>query len=123
MRYWALNYLILDFNRDVPNPFVVSLKRRLLCDWDFLLFNTLIGSYGLSFNSNAGWGWSKIIWDLIEVAGNSVYGKRGSRGCYLDEFLAEFNSFEDYERIYIEDEGEENEGFSILLIIVQDKKL
>jgi len=119
-RYCALNYLILGLNQNIPNPFIVSLKNWFSCTWDFLLFNTLIGSYGLSFGLNVGYGWSKIIWDLIEVTGNSVYGKRGSRGCYLDKFLAEFNNFEDYEKVYVEGEGE---GFPILFIIVQDRKL
>jgi len=121
-RCFALNYLILDVEQDIPNPFFVSLRHRFGCAWDLLLFNTLIGSYGLSFGFNIGYGWSKIIWDLIEVAGSSVYGKRGDRGCYLSEFLAEFNDFGDYEKAFIKSEGN-GEGIPILLIIVQDKEL
>jgi len=121
-RCFALNYLILDVEQDIPNPFFVSLRHRFWCAWDLLLFNTLIGSYSLSFGFNTGYGWSKIIWDLIEVAGSSVYGKRGDRGCYLSEFLAEFNDFGDYEKAFIKSEGN-GEGIPILLIIVQDKEL
>ncbi|UZN22554.1 hypothetical protein GM182_01170 [bacterium 3DAC] len=94
---------------------------KLLCTYENLMFNTLMGIYGLSFNHQnkaaTTSGWSRIILDLISETGKSTFGSKGKRGSYLQEFINYFNDFDNYDKIFIEAEGKE--GIPILFIIVK----
>lgn len=125
-RYFSLNYLILSTNKNIIDPFIIPpsfFEFTCKFKWNFVLFNTLIGCYGLNFGNNSGNGWSKIIWDLINVTGSSLFGKRGHRANYLNELLNYFNDFDNYEKTFLETEDEYSEGIPMLLIIIQDKEI
>ena len=116
VREKALNYLVLN-----EGPGVITSVSWYSLRWSWVMTAMLMGLYGLRFRGDFGYGWSRIVWDLIEITGKSFFRSK-PRGNYLKDFLNMFNDFENYDNFFREVEGE-GQGIPILFLIVQTKEL
>ena len=117
----ALNYLIL--NSGYPYIRYIPFNSNLSIGFPYHFLLTFLGFSGLKFYYwHCRHRWSIIVNDLIKCTGQATFGRRGSRGSFLGDFINIFNDFEKLDNYVIKVDEEDGIGIPILFIIIQDKE-